>query len=552
MKLKNDLGQVLSRHKGVILNPDREMVINRVVRNREAITARQGFLYTFTLPESTGRSPKDTMIVRNPESDPYIDWDSPYNLSLDPETFGMLWQDALDQLKRKKNIYVTERVLGADPAYAMPVRTVTDSSLTALFTLNMFRPIPADIAGSIFAEKQFLLLVLPYDKIETSRYRDRLRHLPGGKTSDLAIVMDFANHLGLVYGSAYGGSVKKLMFTVMNYNLPFSDILPLHCSANEDSQGRLSLFLGLSGTGKTSLSADATRSLLGDDEHGWSGTGVANFEYGCYAKLINLDPGKEPEIFDAVFHRDKVTRHGAIVENAMIYPDSSFDLSDERLTPNSRASYPLSFLKNIKQSARGSHPRNILFLTADANGVLPPVACLSRDQAMFWFLMGYTSKLAGTETGVVDPVSIFSRFFGEPFMPLLPEMYAELLGKKLDEHQTRCFLINTGWTGGPFGVGRRIDIGLTRSIVNAVLNGDLDEVAVSEDQHFFFKVPKSCPGISPTFLVPRETWADDGQYNARARKLAFEFYHAFDKAYGNKKIAKTLMDQCPGRSTIPA
>ncbi len=252
-------------------------------------------------------------------------------------------------------------MLGADTSYAMPVRTVTGSALTSLFTLNMFRPVPEDIGDSLFADRPFLLLVLPYDKIQSSRYRDRFRHLPDGKTSAMAIVMDYAQNLGLVFGSTYGGSMKKLMFTVMNYHLPVAGILPLHCSANEDESGNLSLFLGLSRTGKTSLSTDSSRALLGDDEHGWSDSGIANFEYGCYAKLINLDADKEPEIYETVFHQDEVSRHGAIVENAMIFPDRSFDLSDERLTPNSRVSYPLSFLKNTKASARGPHPRNILF-----------------------------------------------------------------------------------------------------------------------------------------------------------------------------------------------
>jgi len=549
MQYHKVVDKILKKHKGVYYQPDRPTVIRHSIRNREAIASPQGFLYTYTLPESTGRSPSDTMIVRNPESDSVIDWDSPSNLPIDQTTFSMLWQDAIDQLQHKTHIYVTDRVLGADTAYSLPVRTVTDSALTSLFTLNMFREVPEDLHHSLLGDLSYLLLVLPYEKIDTSRYHDRLRHLPGGKTSDMAIVMDYVNHLGLVYGSAYGGSVKKLMFTVMNYHLPLSGILPLHCSANENDQGETSLFLGLSGTGKTSLSTDPERALLGDDEHGWSDSGVANFENGCYAKLIDLDPSKEPEIFNAVFHKQTASRHGAIIENAMIYPNGTFDLSDDRLTPNSRASYPLSFLKSTKTSACGSHPRNILFLTADANGVLPPVACLDRDQAMFWFLMGYTSKLAGTETGIVDPTSIFSRFFGEPFMPLLPDKYASLLGQKLDEHQTNCYLINTGWTGGPFGTGKRMDITLTRCIVNAVLDGKLDNVATYEDPIFNFRVPKSCPGISPTLLVPREAWGDDNLYTERAEKLAQEFCNVFDSVYSHKPIARFLQNQCPGRKS---
>jgi phosphoenolpyruvate carboxykinase (ATP) len=367
-----------------------------------------------------------------------------------------------------------------------------------------------------------------------------------GKTTTMAIAIDFDRRIGIVYGSAYCGSVKKLMFSVMNYLLPGVGVLPLHCSANEGKRGESALLLGLSGTGKTTLSADPTRALLGDDEHGWSDDGVWNFENGCFAKLIGLDATKEPEIYNAVFHDDDWRRHGAIVENAMTYPNGTFDLDDDRLTPNSRASFPLSYLGNIKPSACSGHPSTILFLTADANGVLPPIARLSKEQAMLWFLMGYTSKLAGTETGIVEPKSTFSRFFGEPFMPRNPDVYARMLGEKLDQHGTKVYLVNTGWSGGPYGVGKRMDITLTRTMVRAALEGALEDIAYDEDHTFHMQVPQSCPGVPSDVLRPRNTWKDKAAFDARSMKLAGEFAAHFQKAYGKKGIDAAVARQCPG------
>ncbi|MDD2391019.1 MAG: phosphoenolpyruvate carboxykinase (ATP) [Desulfobacterales bacterium] len=547
MDFKVSLHQIIEQHNQVQINPQREEAILKAVEHKEALISANGCLSTWTPPASTGRSPRDTMIVRHPGTENRIDWDSPNNIPCDPETFEMLWNDALDVLKAKERIFITDRVIGADSAYALPVRTVSDQATTALFTLNMFRPVQDDIAASIFADKGFTLLVLPYDKVDAGRYAGRLRKLPDGSTTNMAIVMDFDNRIGLVYGSAYGGSVKKLMFTVMNYYLPFEGILPIHCSANENENQELSLFLGLSGTGKTTLSADASRALLGDDEHGWSSNGISNFENGCYAKLINLDPEKEPEIHHAVFHKDNYLKHGAIVENAMMYPNGTFDLFDDRLTPNSRASYPLTFLSNIKPSSTGAHPKTIVFLTADANGVIPPVSRLNPEQAMLWFLMGYTSKLAGTETGIIDPVSTFSRFFGQPFMPCIPNMYSDLLGNKMKEHNTQVYLINTGWSGGPYGIGKRIDITVTRKMVNAALDGQLENVEYTSNQQFHLDVPKTCPGVPSEILNPENTWKDKAAYQERASKLAVEFSQHFDKAYGNKHLDEAVKRQCPGK-----
>ena len=549
MDWKKAIGTLITSHSGVRINPGRRDLIKETVDRKEAFISKYGALATWTPVESTGRSPKDTLTVRRPSSEGNVDWDSPNNIPIDEETFDMLYEDGLRVLASKPRMYVTERVLGADVSYSLMVRTVTDMALTALFTDNMFRPVPSDMSKSIFFKKPFDILVLPYDKLDSERYRGRLRVVPEtGRTSDMAIAMDFDRMLGIVYGSAYGGSVKKLMFSVMNYILPEAGILPLHSSANEGPRGDSAMFLGLSGTGKTSLSSDPSRALLGDDEHGWGDNGIANFENGCYAKMVNLDPEREPEIYNAVMHEADYLDHGAIVENAMMYPDGTFDFSDTRLTENSRASYPLTFLTNIKASSVSGHPKTIVFLTADANGVIPPVARLTPEQAMLWFLMGYTSKLAGTETGIVDPVATFSRFFGEPFMPRNPDEYARLLGEKLKRHGTQVYLINTGWSGGPYGEGERMDIRLTRRILESVLDGELESVEYEKDSIFHLYIPKNVPGLqSQQVLNPRNTWKDKDAYDARARRLAAQFSDHFDEAYGNKGIDKEVEAQCPGK-----
>jgi len=541
------ISRAVEEHPDVLDNASREVMIEEALYNREAVLSSNGALSTWTPPESSGRSPKDTYIVRHEASEADIDWDSPNNIPLEPDTFDMLLEDALQVLSSKKRLYVTNRTLVADPSYAMPLKVITDWALAALFTDNMFRPVPPGIEDSIFADRRFCLVVVPYDKLERGRYEGRLRRLPDGRTSDMAVAMDFDRQLGVVFGSAYGGSVKKLMFSVMNYMLPGEGILPLHCSANEGPDGDIALLLGLSGTGKTTLSADPRRALLGDDEHGWSDNGIANFENGCYAKLINLREEKEPEIWNAVFHEAPPTEHGAIVENCMMYPWGVFDVDDERYTPNSRASYPLRFLTNIKSPPVGDHPRNILFLTADANGVLPPVSKLTAEQAMLWFLMGYTSKLAGTETGIVDPVSTFSRFFGEPFMPRNPDIYASMLGERLQKHGSQVYLVNTGWSGGPFGVGARMDIDMTRAIVHAALRGDLEDVEYDEDTMFHIMVPGICPDVPSEILNPRNTWQDKDAFDQRAQKLAADFCSHFDEAYGSKGIDAGVIAQCPGK-----
>jgi len=546
MELTVELQKIISEHKNVQSNLGRSSLIEEIIDRQEAFVSFSGALVAWTPPESTGRSPENTYVVKYQTSQDKIDWDSKANNSLAPEVFDSLWQDAIEVLAKKKKIYELDRVVGADSNYALPVKIVSDRALTVIFADNMFRPVPNDIKQSVFANAGFTLLVLPYDKVENKLYRQSVQKRGEGEDK-IVIVADMDRKLGLVYGSAYCGSAKKLIFTVMNYLLPEQGILPLHCSANEGRDGRVALLLGLSGTGKTTLSIDPRRKLIGDDEHGWSDNGVANFENGCYAKLINLNPKKEPGVYKATFGKRKYTSNGCIIENTMMYPDGTFDLDDERLTPNSRASFPLEFLDNIKEGVKGDHPQTILFLTADANGVLPPVAKLTADQAMLWFLMGYTSKLAGTETGVIKPTTTFSRFFGEPFMPRNPSDYASLLGEKIAKYKAEVYLINTGWSGGPYGVGERMDITVTRSIVNAALTGQLEDVEYEDDTLFHMMVPKSCPGVDSTILRAQNTWQDKKTYQKRADVLAQEFSDYFDKMYKGKGIAKTVEEQCPGK-----
>lgn len=547
MDLIDKLSQAVESHKNAKENIARQKMIEEVIENKEAIISESGALATWTPPESTGRSPKDTVIVKRSISEGNIDWTSQNNIPVDEETFNMAFEDALAYLKKSEKVYVTDRVVGANANYALPVKVVSNHALTALFTDNMFRPVPDDISKSCFYKNGFQLLTLPYKKLDPERYKGRLRILPNGETSNMIVAMDMDRRIGVIVGSAYMGSVKKMLFTVMNYLLPLEGILPLHCSANEGPAGDCALLLGLSGTGKTSLSADPSRALLGDDEHGWNEDGIANFENGCYAKMIDINPVKEKDIYDAVMHKDDHLNHGSMVENAMVYPDGVFDYFDDRFTPNSRASYPLRYLSNIKESSTSGHPKTILFLTADAYGVLPPVSKLNPDQAMLWFLMGYTSKLAGTETGITEPVATFSRFFGQPFMPINPDVYAGMLGEKMEKHHTQVYLINTGWSGGAYGVGKRIDINLTRKMVEAALNGTLVDVEYVYDELFHLNIPKECPGVPSDMLFPKNTWADKDAFDKAAQKLAGKFSDDFDKSYGHKDIKDSVVRECPGK-----
>ena len=534
MSFLEELNSILTRKQKKYIDVDREELIRISLDRGEATLAKKGALATWTHPESTGRSPADTHIVRHPESEDRIDW-GPINHPMKPEVFAMLEEDALKMLGHHDAVFETNRYLGADGKYSLHVRTVTISSLTALFTCNMFRERPEGHESGVFAGKPFTIVVLPCHKLDIEKYFGKLRDV----RTDMAIAMDMDRRIAIIIGNAYMGSVKKTMFTVMNYILPNEGILPLHCSANEGESGDIALFLGLSGTGKTTISSDPKRALLGDDEFGWGANGVFNFENGCYAKCINLDSVKEAQIFNAI-------RHGAIAENVMVYPGGEFDFFDNRLPENSRASYPLQAIGNVKMSAVGGHPKKIIFLTADANGVLPPVARLTREQAMLQFIMGYTSKLAGTETGITEPQSTFSAFFGAPFMPLKPDVYAKLLGEYMDRYGAQVYMVSTGWSGGPYGVGERMDLDMTRRIVTAVLEGELDNVEYRENRRFHFHVPLSCPDVDPTLLEPRTTWPDQSKYEPHAEKLAGDFRETFERKYLGR-VPDSVAAACPGR-----
>jgi phosphoenolpyruvate carboxykinase (ATP) len=507
----------------IFYNPSRSMLIRSSVESGRALRLPNGSLATWTPRSSTGRSPADTLIVDHPDLSETVDWNSPYAHPVDPDTFTMIVEDTVAAFKDTEVLIVQEKAIGADPAYALPVTTISDSPLVGVFVENMFRPVPREIEQSRFFDRPFTLLVYQHGNLDGERYRGRLRTLADGTTTGMAVVMDLKNRIGIIFGSSYMGTVKKLMFTVMNYYLPDAGVLPLHCSANEGRTGDVAIFLGLSGTGKTTLSSDPERLLIGDDEHGWSDAGIANFENGCYAKLFHLDARKEPEVYSAAFHQDHYLQHGALVENLMVYPNGEVDFDDDRYTQNSRASYPLNFLQNTKEPPIGGHPSVILFLTADAFGVLPPVARLTINQAMYWFLMGYTSKLAGTETGVVEPQPEFSRFFGAPFMLRWPEEYSELLKRRIEEHGTSVYLINTGWTGGSYPEGTRMDLSITRAIIHAVIAGTLNRAEYRTEPVFGLALPLSCPGVPQKILAPAETWKDKEKYEDTARGLKAKF-----------------------------
>ncbi len=544
----------LRTHASAQFNPPQSLLIADALQFGQAILTKNGALSVWGAPHATGRIPQDTYTVRH-DHDQSVDWAQPNNRAIAPDVFDALFEDALGLLKKKDHLYITDRSVSAETQFALPVRTISDSALTALFTYTMFRPVPGDIGTSDFVDHGFTLLVLPWDHIRTGKYRGILREVNGppasngvraGKTVDHTILMDFERRAAIIFGTSYLGAVKKTLFTAMNHLLPASGVLPLHCAAVEDTHGSTHLFLGLSGTGKTTLSSGPGLTMIGDDEHLWSPNGVANLEYGCYAKLVNLSQQKEPDIYDAVFGEITENDPRPLVENAMTYPDGSVDVHDTRLTENSRAAYVLSRLKTVKTDARGVHPSTIIFLTADAQGILPPVAKLPLPQAMLWFLLGYTSKLAGTETGITAPQSTFSRFFGGAFMPRHSEDYLNLFQKYVSQHRPEMYLINTGWSGGPVGVGKRMDITLTRRLVDAALCGQLKDVPYREDPLFHLLVPRECPGIDPSVLDPRTTWADPQLYDERAKSLAGEFGKKFD-ALNAGDLLEALRGKCPGR-----
>ncbi len=413
-----------------------------------------------------------------------------------------------------RGLFVQDLWAGADPEFRIPIRVITENAWHSLFARNMFIRPPLDAIGD--HRPEFTVLQLPGFHADPE---------VDGTNSTVFIILDLGHRLVLIGGTSYAGEIKKSIFTVMNYLLPLSDALPMHCSANVGPEGDTAVFFGLSGTGKTTLSADPTRTLIGDDEHGWSDHGVFNFEGGCYAKVIRLSEEAEPEIYATT------KRFGTVLENVMIDPDTRvLDLDDDSLTENTRAAYPIDMIPNASKTGMAGHPSNIIMLTADAFGVLPPVSKLTAEQAMYHFLSGYTAKLAGTEKGLGnEPQATFSACFGAPFMALHPSVYAEMLGRKIERHDVHCWLVNTGWSGGPYGVGERMEIAHTRAMVTAALSGELANVETTPDPVFGVHVPVHCPGVPDEVLNPRNTWTDKKAYDAAARDLAHRFQKNFAK-----------------------
>ena len=460
--------------------------------------------------EFTGRSPRDRFIVSDPSIDANIAWGG-INQPFPAEKFDALLERAMDYL-RMRDAFVFEGFAGAHPDYRLPVRVITEFAWHSLFARQLFiRPEPHELANF---EPQLTVIDVPGLRADPER---------DGTRTGTFILLNLARRIVLIGGTEYAGEIKKSVFSVLNYLLPDRGVLPMHCSANMGDAGDVALFFGLSGTGKTTLSTDPTRRLIGDDEHGWADDGVFNFEGGCYAKCINLSAEKEPQIYAAI-------RFGSVLENVVVDPVTRKpDYDDGSLTENTRAAYPVDYIPRVVIPGRGGHPSTIIFLTADAFGVLPPIARLNRDQAMYHFLSGYTSKLAGTERGVTEPEATFSTCFGEPFLPRSPIVYARMLGERIERHGARVYLVNTGWTGGPYGVGRRMALAHTRAMVAAAIDGSLDKVAWRVDPVFGFEVPRECPGVPAEVLNPRDTWADPAAYDETLRRLAERFRANFTR-----------------------
>jgi phosphoenolpyruvate carboxykinase (ATP) len=459
----------------------------------------------------TGRSPKDKFVVREPENESHIWWGK-VNQPIEAAQFDQLHR-RLGTFLQEKDLFVQDCWAGAEPRYRFPIRVITEYAWHSLFARNMFiLPTAEERADH---EPEFTVIDCPSFRAQPAT---------DGTNSETFILVNFAKKLVLIGGTRYAGEIKKSIFTIMNYLLPFKGVLSMHCSANYGPEGDTALFFGLSGTGKTTLSADPSRTLIGDDEHGWSDQGVFNFEGGCYAKVIRLSAEAEPEIY-------ATTRSfGTVLENVVVDPITRrLDLDDESLTENTRAAYPISQVSNADEGGVAGHPKNILFLTADAFGVLPPISRLTPEQAMYHFLSGYTARVAGTERGVTEPQATFSACFGEPFLPMHPGKYAELLGRKIEEHQANVWLVNTGWSGGPPGVGQRMRIAYTRAMVSAALNGELAEMPTIVDPIFGLNVPIDCSNVPKNVLNPRYTWSDKEAYDAQARKLAAMFRQNFAK-----------------------
>jgi phosphoenolpyruvate carboxykinase (ATP) len=489
------------------------------VRRGEGVIAAEGPLVCSTGPH-TGRSPNDKFLVTEPSSERNVAWGK-VNRPIDVSSFDAVLA-RMQAFVKGRELFVQDCWAGADPAYRLPIRIVTEKAWHSLFARHMFIP-ETDAARRADHDPQFTVIDLP--SFTANPATDRTN-------SETFILLNFAKRLVLIGGTNYAGEIKKSIFTVMNYLLPLRDTMPMHCSANIGPGGDVALFFGLSGTGKTTLSSDVHRQLIGDDEHGWSADGVFNFEGGCYAKMIRLSSEAEPQIYATT------RRFGTVLENVTVDPITrALDLNDDKATENTRGAYPLGFIGNSVPSGRGGHPTNVVMLTADAFGVLPPIARLSPEAAMYHFLSGYTAKVAGTERGVTEPKATFSTCFGAPFMVWDPNVYAKLLGDRIAKHRAHVWLVNTGWTGGPYGVGSRMKISHTRAMIDAALSGQLDSVPVQRDPIFNLDVPTACPGVPAEVLNPRNTWKDKDAYDRQARKLATMFVDNFKTFEGTASPA---------------
>ncbi len=490
------------------------------VARHEGHLAKDGPLVART-GQHTGRSPNDKFVVREPSSEQHVHWGD-VNRPLDPAKFDALHKDLVAYLQDKE-LFVLDAWAGADPTYTLPIRVVNEYAWHNIFARNMFLP-ENDPARRAEHLPEYTVIDAPNFKADPAKH---------GSRTESFIFVNFGKKLVLIGGTSYAGEIKKSIFSILNYTLPLQGVLSMHCSANVGAGGDTALFFGLSGTGKTTLSSDPVRQLLGDDEHGWSDAGVFNFEGGCYAKMIKLSPEAEPQIYATT------RRFGTILENVVMDPDTrELDLDDQSLTENTRGSYPLGFIDNAILTGTAGHPTNVVMLTADAYGVLPPISRLTPDRAMYHFLSGYTARVAGTEKGVTEPKAVFSTCFGAPFLPLNPNVYATMLGEKLARHQARVWLVNTGWTGGPYGVGKRMKIAHTRAMINAALAGQLDKVQYRADPVFNVDVPTSCPGVPDEVLDPRKTWPDGRAYDEQAKKLAAMFAENFKRF--EKDVAETV------------
>jgi phosphoenolpyruvate carboxykinase (ATP) len=487
-------------------------------RRNEGEFAEMGPFVAITSPH-TGRSPNDKFVVREPASEKDVDWGR-VNQPLTLDKYQLLLKDVRSYLNDSPELFVEDLYCGADPGYRLSVRYVSPNAWHMAFVRNMFiRPEHSDLPTF---EPNFTVLHAPEFQANPARH---------GTKSGTFIVLNLTDRTVLIGGTRYAGELKKVMFTVMNYLLPKEGVLSMHCSANLGKDGDTALFFGLSGTGKTTLSADPHRGLIGDDEHGWSDAGIFNFEGGCYAKVINLSPESEPDIYRTT------QMFGTVLENVVLDPiTKQVKFGDQSITENTRASYPLHYIRNYVVGGRGGHPRNVIFLTADAFGVLPPVARLTPEQAMYYFLSGYTAKVAGTERGVLEPQPTFSACFGAAFLVWHPTKYAQMLGERLRHHSSKIWLVNTGWSGGPYGSGRRIKLSYTRAIVHAVLAGKLDNVSTAIDPIFGLAMPTEVEGVPANVLNPRTAWTDAAAYDAQAKKLASMFRENFEK-FGSVDIA---------------